>query len=32
MIPWEKEVYLNMLIEHLKEEEERIKAEKQKYG
>lgn len=32
MIPWEKDVYLNMLIEHLKEEEERIKSEKQQHG
>ena len=32
MIPWEKEVYLSMLIEHLKEEEERIKSERQKNG
>jgi hypothetical protein len=25
MMPWEKEVYTSMLIEHLKEEEERMK-------
>lgn len=23
LIPWEREVYINMLIEHLKEEKER---------
>jgi len=23
LIPWEKEVYMNMLIEHLKEEKQR---------
>tara|TARA_Y100000814_G_scaffold220224_1_gene164523 strand:- start:728 stop:862 length:135 start_codon:yes stop_codon:yes gene_type:complete len=25
LIPWEKDVYISMLIEHLKEEEMRIK-------
>ena len=32
MIPWEKEVYLTMLIEFLKEEEERANAEKNNNG
>lgn len=32
MMPWEKEVYLSMLVEHLKEEEDRAKAEKNKNG
>lgn len=32
MIPWEKEVYTSMLIEYLKQEEERMKAEKNKHG
>ena len=27
MIPWEREVYVTLLVEFLKEEEERIKAE-----
>jgi hypothetical protein len=26
MIPWEKELYVNMLLRHLEEERERIKA------
>jgi hypothetical protein len=26
MIPWEKELYVNMLLRHLDEERERIKA------
>lgn len=30
MIPWEREVYVNMLIEHLKEEEERAKQANRK--
>jgi hypothetical protein len=32
MMPWEKEVYLSMLVEHLKQEEERAKAEKNNNG
>jgi hypothetical protein len=32
MIPWEKEVYLTMLIDFLKEEQERAKAEKNNNG
>lgn len=29
MIPWEKEIYVNMLTAHIKEENERIKLENQ---
>lgn len=29
MIPWEREVYLNMLIDHLKEQKEREKQRAQ---
>ena len=29
MMPWEREIYVGMLIEHIKEEEERIKREEQ---
>ena len=25
MIPWEREIYVDMLVEHLKEENEKIK-------
>tara|TARA_B110000444_G_C18551435_1_gene460439 strand:+ start:522 stop:662 length:141 start_codon:yes stop_codon:yes gene_type:complete len=27
MLPWEREIYVGMLVEHIKEEEERIKQE-----
>ena len=27
MMPWEREIYVGMLIEYIKEEEERIKQE-----
>ena len=27
MIPWEREVYIGLLINYLKDEEERVKAE-----
>ena len=27
MMPWEREIYVSMLIEYIKEEEERIKQE-----
>ena len=27
MIPWEREIYVNMLINHIEEENERIKQE-----
>ncbi|BCV07412.1 MAG: hypothetical protein CM15mL1_1370 [Libanvirus sp.] len=30
MIPWERDVYVNLLIGHLKEEEERIKRQQNK--
>ena len=30
MMPWEREIYVGMLIEHIKEEEERIKREESK--
>ena len=29
MMPWEREIYVGMLLEHIKEEEERIKREEQ---
>jgi len=29
MMPWEREIYVSMLIEYIKEEEERIKREQQ---
>ena len=31
MIPWEREIYINLLIKYLKEEEERQKAREAKY-
>ena len=30
MLPWEREVYVQLLIQHLKEEERRQKAEEAK--
>ena len=30
MMPWEREVYIRLLLEHLKEEERRQKEEEQK--
>ena len=30
MIPWEREVYVQLLIQHLKDEERRIKSEEAK--
>jgi len=30
MIPWEREIYVSLLINHIKEENERIKLEQQK--
>ena len=30
MIPWEREIYMGLLIKHLKEEEERAEKEKRK--
>jgi hypothetical protein len=32
MIPWEREIYLSMLLEHLKEEKERMQMERMKHG
>ena len=29
MLPWEREIYVGMLIEYIKEEDERIKREQQ---
>ena len=29
MMPWEREIYVGMVIEYIKEEEERIKKEQQ---
>ena len=30
MIPWEREVYVQLLLQHLQEEEKRIKAQEAK--
>jgi hypothetical protein len=30
MMPWEREIYINMLMQHLEEEKERRKAERNK--
>ena len=32
MIPWEREIYVGLLMEYIKEENERIEKEKMKYG
>jgi len=32
LIPWEREVYLNMLLDHLKEQKEEEKRRSMKYG
>ena len=32
MIPWEREIYIGLLMQFLKEEEERIEKEKRKNG
>ena len=32
MIPWEKQVYVDLLLKHLDEETERIKDEQRKAG
>ena len=32
MIPWEREIYVGLLMEYIKEENERIDKEKMKYG
>ena len=30
MMPWERDIYINLLIAHLKEEEERMERQKNK--
>lgn len=30
MIPWERDIYLNMLLQYLEEEREKIKAQSRK--
>ena len=32
MMPWEREIYVGLLMEYIKEENERIDKEKMKYG
>ena len=32
MIPWEREIYIGLLRQYLKEEEERMEKEKRKNG
>ena len=32
MMPWEREIYIGLLMEHIKEENERIEREKNKHG
>ena len=32
MIPWEREIYIGLLMKHLKEEEVRMEREKRKNG
>ena len=32
MIPWEREIYIGLLMQYLKEEADRIEREKQKRG
>ena len=32
MIPWEREIYLGLLMQFLKEEEQRMEREKRKNG
>ena len=32
MIPWEREIYVTFLLEWLKDENDRIKAEQRKHG
>jgi len=31
MMPWEREIYVSMLVEHIKAENERMKAAKQRH-
>jgi hypothetical protein len=32
MMPWERDIYVGLLMEYIKEENERIDKEKNKYG
>lgn len=32
MIPWEREVYIALILEHLEEERERMEQEKYRHG
>ena len=32
MIPWEREIYIGLLMQHLKEEEEKMERERRKNG
>ena len=32
MMPWEREIYVSLLMEHIKKENERIEIENQKRG
>ena len=32
MMPWEREIYLGLLMKYLKEEKERIERENRKHG
>ena len=32
MMPWEREIYIGLLMEHIKEENERIERENNRHG
>ena len=32
MMPWEREIYMGLLVQHIKEENERIEKENAKYA
>ena len=32
MMPWEREIYIGLLVEYIKEEKERNEKEKMRYG
>tara|TARA_B100000287_G_scaffold386668_1_gene394693 strand:- start:735 stop:899 length:165 start_codon:yes stop_codon:yes gene_type:complete len=32
LIPWERDIYVDKLIQHIKDENDRIKAEQRKHG
>tara|TARA_Y100000004_G_scaffold190160_1_gene246885 strand:+ start:1126 stop:1269 length:144 start_codon:yes stop_codon:yes gene_type:complete len=32
MLPWERQIYTTLLIQHIKEENEKAEKEKMKYG